>query len=180
MGGFVSRLGNPIATRKQLDDSIVGPQYIAAIQAVAEDDIMDRSKGDALSKGVALVQVLWFTAQCLVRFFQPTDNLRRTLPPKVTELEVATLAFAVVNTFVWVLWWGKPLDVQRAILIGGTAEAMQAKEDETHFPCLNKLNLRARFFGLLFGVYSGWQPDIIQPHTSHLSSIFLVHRRHQR
>ncbi|KAJ7919451.1 hypothetical protein B0H13DRAFT_2430255 [Mycena leptocephala] len=154
MGGFVSRLGNPIATRKQLDDSIVGPQYIAAIQAIAEDDIMDRSKGDALSKGVALVQVLWFTAQCLVRFFQPTDNLRRTPPPKVTELEVATLAFAVVNTFVWVLWWGKPLDVQRAILIGGTAEAMQAKEDETHFPCLNKLNLRARFFGLLFGVYS--------------------------
>ncbi|KAJ7897947.1 hypothetical protein B0H14DRAFT_2224884, partial [Mycena olivaceomarginata] len=62
------------------------------------------SKGDALSKGMALFQGLWFTLQCLARVHQ-------TLP--VTELEAATLAFAVVNIFIWILWWNKPLDVQR-------------------------------------------------------------------
>jgi hypothetical protein len=36
----------------------------------------------------------------------------------VTELEVATLAFAVVNVFIWLLWWDKPLDVQRQIVVG--------------------------------------------------------------
>ncbi|KAJ7700382.1 hypothetical protein B0H17DRAFT_890771, partial [Mycena rosella] len=65
-------------------------------------NIIDKSKGDVFSKGVALAQALWFVIQCLARIHQH-------LP--VTELEVATLAFAVVNVFVWLLWWAKPLHV---------------------------------------------------------------------
>jgi hypothetical protein len=48
-------------------------------------------------------------AQCLARIHQ-------RIP--VTELEVATLAFQFVTMFVWLLWWNKPLDVQRPILVG--------------------------------------------------------------
>ncbi|KAJ7290508.1 hypothetical protein C8J57DRAFT_994666, partial [Mycena rebaudengoi] len=55
-----------------------------------------------LSKCVALAQGLWYTAHWLARAVQH-------LP--VTELEVATMAFAVANVFIWILWWGKPLDV---------------------------------------------------------------------
>jgi hypothetical protein len=68
-----------------------------------------------LSKGVpvALAQGLWFTAQWLARIVQH-------LP--VTELEVATMVFAAVNVFIWILWWGKPLDVQRPIPIGPVVE----------------------------------------------------------
>ncbi|KAJ7700322.1 hypothetical protein B0H17DRAFT_907298, partial [Mycena rosella] len=106
MGGFVSWIGHPIATKKQIEDPLLGPEYLSAIKKIDTEDIMDKSKGDALSKGVALVQGLWFTVQCLARFSQH-------LP--VTELEIATLAFAVVNFFTWLLWWGKPLDVQRPI-----------------------------------------------------------------
>ncbi|KAJ7209264.1 hypothetical protein GGX14DRAFT_364947, partial [Mycena pura] len=41
----------------------------------------------------------------------------------VTELKVATLAFAVLNVFIWALWWGKPLDVQDPIVIAsGSAD----------------------------------------------------------
>lgn len=36
----------------------------------------------------------------------------------VTELEVATLAYAVVNIFIWLLWWDKPLDVERQVVLG--------------------------------------------------------------
>ncbi|KAJ7268290.1 hypothetical protein C8J57DRAFT_1067166 [Mycena rebaudengoi] len=107
MGGFVSCNGHhPVTTRRQLYDI---PEYLTDIRAVKVADIKDKSKGDALSKGVALIQGLWFTTQCLARVHQH-------LP--VTELEVTTLAFAVVNIFIWLLWWNKPLDVQQPILVG--------------------------------------------------------------
>ncbi|KAJ7133315.1 hypothetical protein C8R44DRAFT_611749, partial [Mycena epipterygia] len=104
MGGFVSQNGHPIVTIKQLENS----ECLSAIRKVKAADIMDKSKGDALSKGVALLQGLWFITQCIARVSQH-------LP--VTQLEVATLAFAIVTIFIWSLWWAKPLDIQQPILV---------------------------------------------------------------
>jgi hypothetical protein len=85
---------------------------------------MDRSKGDTLSKGVALAQGLWFTSQCLARVHQG-------LP--VTELEpVATLAYSVVNIFIWGIWWSKPLDVREPILIGLAEDPKMPRSGTTH------------------------------------------------
>ncbi|KAJ6565527.1 hypothetical protein DFH09DRAFT_1473600 [Mycena vulgaris] len=109
MGGFVSQIGHPIATFEQLGDPVLGPAYLSAICKVKVADITARSKGDTLSKGVALTQGLWFITQSLARIHQH-------LP--VTELEVATLAFAIVNVFIWGIWWKKPLDVEQPIRIG--------------------------------------------------------------
>ncbi|KAF7344228.1 hypothetical protein MVEN_01713700 [Mycena venus] len=103
MGGFVSRSGHhPITTPEQVD------LFLADISAVNVEDIEDKSKSDALSKGVALVQVVWFSAQCVARLCQH-------LP--MTELEVTTFAFTVVNVLIWALWWNKPKDVKRPILV---------------------------------------------------------------
>ncbi|KAF7370034.1 hypothetical protein MSAN_00633400 [Mycena sanguinolenta] len=109
MGGFVSPTGHPIATKKQLRDPDLGSELQEAIRNVDDREIMNMSKGDALSKGVALLQGLWFILQCLARVHQRLV---------VTQLEVATLAFAVVNVFIWLLWWNKPLDVQWPIVVG--------------------------------------------------------------
>jgi hypothetical protein len=109
MGGFVDSSGCPVTTRKQLNDPGVGPECLAAIRSIDAEDIMDKSKGDVLSKGLALAQGLWFCVQYFARIHQHLA---------VTQLEVATVAFAVVNVFIWVLWWGKPLDVQRPIVVG--------------------------------------------------------------
>ncbi|KAF7369908.1 hypothetical protein MSAN_00620300 [Mycena sanguinolenta] len=109
MGGFVSSTGHPIATKKQLRDPGLGSKFRAAIRNVNDEEIMDKSKGDALSKGVAFLQGLWFILHCLARVHQHLA---------VTQLEIATLAFAVVNVFIWLLWWNKPLDVQRPIVVG--------------------------------------------------------------
>ncbi|KAF7341508.1 hypothetical protein MVEN_01888300 [Mycena venus] len=109
MGGFSSSEGYPVVTKKQLEDPNLGPEFLKDIQNVDVEDIRDKSKGDALSKGVALAQGIWFTTQCLARMHQHLA---------VTELEVATLAFAVVNIFIWLLWWDKPLDVQRPMVVG--------------------------------------------------------------
>ncbi|KAJ7257597.1 hypothetical protein C8J57DRAFT_1027823, partial [Mycena rebaudengoi] len=103
MGGFVSHVGHhPVTTPDAVH------KYLDAIRAVDVEDIKDKSKGDALSKGSAFAQGAWFMTQCFAR-------LAQNLP--VSELEIATLAFAVVNVFIWLLWWNKPLDVQRPIMV---------------------------------------------------------------
>ncbi|KAJ7059214.1 hypothetical protein C8F01DRAFT_1026520 [Mycena amicta] len=105
MGGFVDRAGHPIVTSEAKQS---GTKTLRAIRKTTEAAIKDKSKGDAFSKGIAFFQGLWFVMQCIARTAQH-------LP--LTELEVATLAFAVVNIFTWLLWWGKPLDVRDPLVI---------------------------------------------------------------
>ncbi|KAJ7256614.1 hypothetical protein C8J57DRAFT_1074849 [Mycena rebaudengoi] len=114
MGGFVSRVGNhPITTIDQLQEPLFGSEYLSAIRAINVEDIMDKSKGDGLSKGFACLQASWFIVQCIARAVQ-------RLP--VTQLEIATLAFSITNILTWLLWWNQPLDVHRPIPIGPTHE----------------------------------------------------------
>jgi len=73
---------------------------------ITENEIQDRSKADVFSKGIVLLQTTWFIVQCIGRF---------TTKLAVTELEVVTLAFAVLNGITYWLWWDKPSDVRRAV-----------------------------------------------------------------
>ncbi|KAJ7879740.1 hypothetical protein B0H14DRAFT_2566591 [Mycena olivaceomarginata] len=102
MGDSFREDGYPIAEMKQL------PRICCRHKTNQRGGNRRQSKGDALSKGLALIQGLWFTTQCIARVFQ-------RLP--VTELEVATAAFAVVNILIWWLWWSKPLDVRQPIVV---------------------------------------------------------------
>jgi hypothetical protein len=130
MGGFVSSTGYPVVTKKQLADPELGSEFLASIKNVDAEAIMDKSKGDALFKGLALAQGLWFTTQCLARVHQHLA---------VTELEVATLAFAVVNIFIWLLWWDKPLDVQWQIVIGSAKTADAQPINPVRVPRLDRI-----------------------------------------
>ncbi|KAG6829154.1 hypothetical protein H0H87_012492 [Tephrocybe sp. NHM501043] len=76
--------------------------------SITEAEIMDRSKGDALSKGFALVQTVWFIAQCVARGPQHLA---------LTELEVTTLALAAINAMMYFCWWDKPLNVLHPVAI---------------------------------------------------------------
>ncbi|KAJ6491487.1 hypothetical protein DFH09DRAFT_1453382 [Mycena vulgaris] len=144
MGGFVSQNGHPITTFKQLEGPL-GPEYFSAIREVKVTDITARSKGDALSKGVALMQGLWFITQSLARVHQH-------LP--VTELEVATLAFAIVNVFTWLIWWKKPLDVEQPIRIGLVEEIPEPGSTT------QQLDWWVRFWGVFIGDYHGYNPMV--------------------
>ncbi|KAJ7762912.1 hypothetical protein B0H16DRAFT_1687983, partial [Mycena metata] len=109
MGGFVTSDGYPVVTKAQLITEPFGSVLHTSIKNINREDIADKGKGDALSKGLAIVQGLWFITQCLAR-------IQQNLP--LTELEVATLAFVVAMGSIWLLWWHKPLDVQRQIVVG--------------------------------------------------------------
>ena len=76
----------------------------------SKDEIKDKSKGDAISKGVVLVQTMWFVMQCIARRLQH-------LP--ITELEVVTLAYTTVNLAIYGFWWHRPLSVMRPVQVFG-------------------------------------------------------------
>ena len=80
-------------------------------------EIKDRSKGDGLSKLIAILQTSWFILQCIARGFQGLA---------LTELELVTLAMASLNAITFMFWWGKPLAVQEPVNVYITAK--QTKE----------------------------------------------------
>ncbi|KAJ7727085.1 hypothetical protein B0H16DRAFT_1697845 [Mycena metata] len=137
MGGFVSEEGHPISKMKQL------PAYISAIKKIKRADIEDKSKGDTLSKGVAIAQGLWFVTQCLARASQH-------LP--LTELEVATLAFAVLSVVIRLLWLHKPLDVQQPIVVAKSEVDIDQLQEEDITRMNNSLG--AKLNGVIFGNYA--------------------------
>ncbi|KAG2747325.1 hypothetical protein P692DRAFT_20954570 [Suillus brevipes Sb2] len=73
------------------------------IPTLTERQIHDRSKGDAISKGLVMLQVAWFVMQLITRAIYHLET---------TQLEAGTLAFAVLNFLTYAAWWNKPLDVQ--------------------------------------------------------------------
>lgn len=70
--------------------------------------IEDKSKGDCISKGVALFQTFWFLVQCIARGSQHLS---------ITQLEVVTLSYCAINVAVYTSWWHKPLSVDLPIHI---------------------------------------------------------------
>ncbi|KDQ59774.1 hypothetical protein JAAARDRAFT_126716 [Jaapia argillacea MUCL 33604] len=104
MGGFMLYDGDqPIRTLTLADLETLVDDGSIDFPSITKEEIEDRSKGDALSKGIALIHTTWFTIQVIAR------GVRR-LP--ITELEVVTLAFTVLNVATYSLWWSKPLSVQ--------------------------------------------------------------------
>ncbi|KAJ2913803.1 hypothetical protein MD484_g6616, partial [Candolleomyces efflorescens] len=71
-------------------------------------DIRDRSKADAITKGVTFLQTIWFIVHLAIRRVQHLN---------VTALEVITLAYALTTIFVYLFWKDKPLHVQNPIVI---------------------------------------------------------------
>jgi preprotein translocase subunit SecG len=105
MGGFMLYInGKPRATLEPNELLGFVREGSVEIPIIMEADIEDRSKGDALSKGIAILQLAWFVLQLVARYVQ-------NLP--ITLLEIDTLAVAVLTCIAYGLWWKKPKDVRR-------------------------------------------------------------------
>lgn len=94
---------------------------------ITEDEINDKSKGDALSKGIALMQLSWFIVQIFARAAQGLE---------ITELELTTAALAGLNGIMYFFWWSKPRDVRFPTILRtkGVEELLVAKKPED-IPC---------------------------------------------
>lgn len=99
-------------------------QFIAGVcfPAISEQELNDKRKADALSKGVALLQTAWFVVQVIARARQ---NLA------VSELELTTAALAGLNSIMYLCWWNEPLAIHFPVFVR-TKEVcrLQAVEDK--------------------------------------------------
>jgi len=122
---------------------------------ISEEDIKDRSKGDILSKLIAITQTTWFILQCIARGRQ-----RLTL----TELELVTLALASLNAITYVFWWHKPLGVQVPIRIYFEIEAAEKVdvEDANAEPEITASYILSRFaYGITDLIQSLFRQDVL-------------------
>jgi hypothetical protein len=104
MGGFkLFDDTGPVCTLEPQELQSLAQDGEIDFPCITEREIQDRSKGDALSKGLVVIQTSWFILQCIARQIE-------CLP--ITELELVTLAFAALNFITYALWWNKPLNVQ--------------------------------------------------------------------
>jgi len=107
MGGFtLHEEGKPVRVLEAKELEQLSEAGKIEWPTITEEEIADRSKGDYLSKTIALLQTTWFIIQCIARGVSK-------LP--VTELEVITLAFASLTGVIYYYWWDKPLDVRYSI-----------------------------------------------------------------
>jgi hypothetical protein len=104
MGGFMLYVdGKPNHTLQP--DEVLKLIREGCIDAptLTANQIHDKSKGNAISKGLIMLQVAWFIMQLLTRAIYHLET---------TQLEAGTLAFAVLNFLIYAVWWNKPLNVQ--------------------------------------------------------------------
>ena len=106
--GFFAVMGGFVLCEDDKPPIILDPtelaQYLQSGEIdITQAEIRDKSRGDALSKGLVIVQTGWFILQCTARFVEH-------LP--VTEIELVTLAFATLNFVSYGLLWDKPLGMQ--------------------------------------------------------------------
>lgn len=75
---------------------------------IPRDEILEKSRRDALSKAIAITQLTWFIVQIAAR-------VRQSLA--VTELELTTATLAGLNIAMYLSWWSKPTDISRPTIV---------------------------------------------------------------
>jgi hypothetical protein len=115
MGGFVD--GTTLLSLEDIERLVRNKEIEYPI--TTREEIQDKSKGDAVTKALVVLQTTWFLLQCAARGRQHLA---------LTELELATAAFALLNIIIYALWWYKPLDVQCHIVVRRRTPQDSARE----------------------------------------------------
>ncbi|KAG0695652.1 hypothetical protein DFH29DRAFT_1029745, partial [Suillus ampliporus] len=103
MGGFILYVNDKPRATLSPDELLNFVRWgCVDMPVIMKAEIEDRSKGDALSKGIAILQLVWFVIQLVARYVQ-------NLP--ITLLEIDTLAVAALTCIAYGLWWRKPKNV---------------------------------------------------------------------
>ncbi|KAG2072142.1 hypothetical protein BDR04DRAFT_1127785 [Suillus decipiens] len=104
MGGFMLYVdGKPYHTLQPDEVFNLIRDGCINVPTLTANQIHDKGKDNAISKGLIILQVAWFILQLITRAIYHLE---------ITQLEVGTLAFAVLNFLTYAVRWNKPLNVQ--------------------------------------------------------------------
>lgn len=92
----------PFAVRAIDLCALLSSGVIERLPAITKDHINGQNKEDVLIKGLTLLQVLWLFAQLIARKVQGLSS---------TQLEIATLSYAICTFVTYLFWLLKPKDV---------------------------------------------------------------------
>ena len=161
--GFFAAMGGFTDGTKQLSlediEKLVQNKEIG-YPIVTREEIHDKSKGDAVTTALVFLQTTWFLLQCAARARQHLA---------LTELELMTAAFAVINIIIYALLWDKPLDVHCHIAVrskstrdAGAREASPLQnpeerppEEKSGVPPRQEQDCWARSLGWLIDAWDG-------------------------
>ncbi|ESK85185.1 hypothetical protein Moror_17163 [Moniliophthora roreri MCA 2997] len=117
---------------------------------ITEDEIKDRSHADFIAKSIALIQTTWFILQVAAR---AAEGLA------ITELEIITVGFALLNFGTYIFWWNKPLRVQYPVQVTWWQQELpispSSKLEESWMKAIQEG--MAAIWGYIFQGY--WRPD---------------------
>ncbi|PVF91503.1 hypothetical protein CPB86DRAFT_770613 [Serendipita vermifera] len=86
-----------------------------------EAEIQDKGKTDWLAKTIVMLQTAWFIIQCIAR---------RAAHLPLSELEVVTLAYTIMNIGIYAAWWNKPRNVDRPIRVYIPTDAAEKRKSD--------------------------------------------------
>ena len=111
---------------------------------ISEDELKSRGQGDWVIKLIAIVQIIWFVVQTLVRAIQHFQT---------TALEIMTVAFVFCSVFIYGFSLNQPQDVEYPVFIeisdaalaatDGTTSTTETKTPATRETTLNQISDRA-------------------------------------
>ncbi|CAG8282203.1 unnamed protein product [Penicillium salamii] len=101
-GGWRSKGPNPFYLQPSDILMLRRERVISRLPEISEEEIQDRSKADGLMRIIAMVQIFWLCIQVITRAVAKLA---------VTQLEVATVAFAICAILIYILSWDKPKGV---------------------------------------------------------------------
>ncbi|KAG2067531.1 hypothetical protein BDR04DRAFT_844965 [Suillus decipiens] len=123
------------------------------------NQIEDRNKGNAISKGLVILQVAWFVMQLITRAIYHLET---------TQLETGTLAFVVLNFITYALWWNKPLNVQCPHPVHWKSTESRP---EDHIPNLNQRDKFGPLWSLVQAVFGPIPRLMCRADTSESTSL---------
>lgn len=87
---------------------------------ITEAEIADKSKGNNVAKLLTVLQTTWFILQYIERWAAHQTR---------TQLELMTLAYAILNILIYSLWWNKPLNVNEPFEIADSTKPKAPTRD---------------------------------------------------
>ncbi|KAK0470442.1 uncharacterized protein EV420DRAFT_115020 [Desarmillaria tabescens] len=170
MGGFCNSHGDILCCKDlypighERNGESCRESWIDALAGVPEEEMEERSKADAFSKGIAIIQISWFALQCLARVIQD-------LP--IVPIEMSALAFSVLSIVLYMIWWYKPFDIQVHIVLPVGAKLDYADhEDREHVGLLRCIN--DWYYNVLVAIYGCADDDTIPTIETGVSEIYVA------
>ncbi|KAJ8514780.1 hypothetical protein ONZ45_g7722 [Pleurotus djamor] len=123
MGGYAVQYPNRSGWKPVSVDDVL--ECKVSISLLEEAEINNWSKSDTVAKTLVILQVTWFVVQLCARVHQGLE---------ITQLEIMTLAYAVLCAILYGMWLWKPYDVRRPTIIAGSPSVLSPRT----YPTLNK------------------------------------------